>query len=95
MIVSPALILLQNCLGINPSLNLWKSVSFIHEFSEDYGLQSAMKNRALVTPVPPYCTVTIPKQADDWYGHKHSREAGPADAEEQLSPELGHGGDFL
>ena len=58
VIVSPALIRLQNCLGINPSLNLWKSVSFIHEFSEDYGLQSAMKNRALVTPVPLYCTVT-------------------------------------
>ena len=59
VIASPALILLHNCLGISPSLNLWKSVLFKHEFSEDYGLQSAMKNRALVTPVAPDCTITI------------------------------------
>ena len=67
----------------------------MHEFSGYYGLQSAIGIRALVTPVLLKCAVTIPKQADDWFGHKHSREAGPADAEEQPPPELGHGGDFL
>ena len=93
VIASPALILLQNCLGIKPLLNLWKSVLFMHEFSEVYGHQSAIWIRAFVTPVPLNGTVTIPKQADDWFGHKHSREAGPVHADED--PDLEHGEVFL
>ena len=46
-----------------------------------------------MTPVPPNCTVTIPKQANDWFGHKHSREAGPVQADED--PDLEHGEDSL
>ena len=65
----------------------------MHEFSGYYGLQSAIGIRALVTPVLLECTVTIPKQADGCYGHKHSHEAGPVHADEDPEPE--HGEDCL
>ena len=59
VIANPALFLMQNCLGIKSLLNLLKCVSFMHEFSGYYGLQSAIGKRALVTPVLLDCTVTL------------------------------------
>ena len=58
VIASPALILLQNCLGIKTLLNLLKSVLFVHEFGKAYGLQLVIEVRAFVTQVPQDCTVT-------------------------------------